>query len=200
MTNARKLSMLIVVAFFAVAAGCSSTGENSAAGSGAETRISECPGHLCGILAAQNAVRASAPHASPALPALVWDEALAGHAQAWVDTCPTGHNPDRTVNGEVVGENFYESSSSTPVDPSVPVELWAAEAANYDIAKNTCNGSRPSDSNLRCGHYTQIVWRATLRVGCGMRTGCPAPDRQVWICNYAPAGNMTWHGVIPRPY
>ena len=44
-----------------------------------------------------------------------------------------------------------------------------------------------------CGHYTQVVWRKSLRVGCGMAT-CGATE--VWVCNYDPAGN--WDGE--RPY
>jgi len=44
-----------------------------------------------------------------------------------------------------------------------------------------------------CGHYTQIVWRDTKQVGCGV-----ARDnrREIWVCNYDPPGNWVGH----RPY
>ena len=173
---------------------------SSSVGSGGEHPVSECPGTLCGIVAAHNAERAAAPNASPALPSLVWDETLAGHAQAWADTCPSGHNPNRSVNGQSVGENMYFSSSSTANSPDSVVQTWASEKQKYDITTNTCNGAPPSGSNLDCGHYTQLVWRATVSVGCGVRVGCAGSWNQVWVCDYSPAGNMISNGVISPPY
>jgi uncharacterized protein YkwD len=149
----RPPSRVMMVALPMLAAACSSSGSNGAS----EHPVSECPGALCGILDAQNAVRASAPSANPALPELTWDETLAGHAQAWADTCPDNHNPNRTVNGQTVGENIYFSSSTTPDSPSSVVGAWAQEGQNYDITTNTCGGSPQSATNLNCGHYTQLV-------------------------------------------
>ncbi len=37
------------------------------------------------------------------------------------------------------------------------------------------------------GHYTQVVWGATYKVGCGY-TVCPSGG--IYACNYGPAGNM----------
>jgi len=37
------------------------------------------------------------------------------------------------------------------------------------------------------GHYSQIVWRSTTRVGCGVGSG---PDFDVLVCRYDPAGNV----------
>lgn len=161
--------------------------------------VAECPGTMCGIVAAHNAIRAAAPNANPPLPNLVWDEALAGLAQAWADTCPSGHNPNRTVNGNVVGENMFFSSSGTADSPDTVVQAWASEGANYDITANTCGGAPPGGSNLGCGHYTQLVWRDTTIVGCGMKLGCSGMS-QIWVCDYAPAGNMMSNGVIRPPY
>jgi hypothetical protein len=157
---------------------------------------------MCGIVAAHNAVRAAAPGASPALPLMVWDEQLAAHAQAWADTCPTNHNPDRNVGGQTVGENIYWSTSSSTVASTRPVELWASEGLDYDVVANTCEGAVHSLDNFGCGHYTQIVWRTTVKVGCGMRTGCGGGCAQPWVCNYLPAGNFYDQStdVINRPY
>lgn len=167
---------------------------------GSESPVSQCPGALCGLLVEHNAVRAAAPNATPPLPDLVWDEVLAGHAQAWADTCPNGHNPNRNVNGNVVGENMYFSSSASPVSPKTVVDLWAQEGQNYDISTNTCANPAQPGTIVDCGHYTQLVWRTTTSVGCGMKAGCPGQWAQVWVCDYAPAGNMVTNGTIQAPY
>ena len=65
------------------------------------------------------------------------------------------------------------------------VETWAAELADYDAKKNRCKGV--------CGHYTQIVWRKSQRLGCGMAS---CGDTEVWVCNYDPPGNF----LGQRPY
>ena len=82
------------------------------------------------------------------------------------------------------GENLYKITGGR-IAPSNVVEQWAAEARDYQYKSNTCRGV--------CGHYTQIVWRNTKRVGCAVaRSG----RTEVWVCNYDPLGN--WVGE--RPY
>ena len=47
----------------------------------------------------------------------------------------------------------------------------------------------PSDT--MSGHYTQVIWAATTRVGCG-RVTCTRQSQQ-WtlvVCNYSPRGNV----------
>jgi len=65
------------------------------------------------------------------------------------------------------------------------VKLWADEARSFDVRTNSCTGV--------CGHYTQIVWRATRDVGCAEATD---RYRQVWVCEYDPPGNVVGY----RPY
>jgi len=155
------------------------------------------PAALAGITAAHNQVRASVATSTP-LPPLVWDSALAATAAAWVAQCrdqqaPTGlidHNANRSVGYPYyVGENVYGTSgSATSSTPQQAVNAWAAERANYNYATNTCTGV--------CGHYTQIVWRNTTKVGCAIGT-CPnLTYRTSIVCDYGPGGNY----VGQRPY
>ena len=82
------------------------------------------------------------------------------------------------------GENLFEITGGG-ASPAQVVHDWASESKDYQYRSNTCRGV--------CGHYTQIVWRDTRRVGCGAaRTG----RTEVWVCNYDPPGN--WVGK--RPY
>ncbi|MEM6522020.1 MAG: CAP domain-containing protein, partial [Cyanobacteria bacterium P01_C01_bin.70] len=48
------------------------------------------------------------------------------------------------------------------------VAAWVAEKADYDYASNSCASGKV------CGHYTQIVWRETTAVGCGVARNADA--------------------------
>ena len=152
------------------------------------------PAALAGITEAHNAVRAGV-QTQPRLAPLVWDPALAATAAAWASKCidaapPTGlldHNADRSRGHPyVVGENIFGSSG--PATARAAVTSWADEVSLYEYATNTCSGT--------CGHYTQIVWRTTLKLGCALQT-CPGLRfANAIVCNYGPAGNVAGQ----RPY
>ncbi len=144
------------------------------------------------LIAAHNSWRRAV-----AVPELRWSPSLATRAQAWADhlklkrACGLEHSP-----GSDVGENLFSAravvtsrgvSSVQDVAPAKVVDSWAAERKDYNAKRNRCT------SGKECGHYTQIVWRRSLEVGCG-RAVC-ADSSQVWVCNYAPAGNLA--GVKP---
>lgn len=131
-----------------------------------------------GLLAPQNAVRARVGE-----PPMHWSNRLAGVARQWADhLVATGQFVHRV--GDRYGENLYEITGGI-ASPRQVVAAWADEARDYDRRTNTCSGM--------CGHYTQIVWRATRAVGCAVASG---GGRQVWVCEYNPPGN--WVGY--RPY
>lgn len=145
-------------------------------------------------LDAQNAVRRNAsPTPSPPLPALTWSTSAADVAQAWANGCTYQHNAGRGDRGE----NIAASAPQGTWGAADAVAAWASEAKDYDLASNTCA------SGKECGHYTQLVWRDTVRVGCAHRacsTGSPFgaqnPNWDFWVCDYEPPGN--WVGQ--RPY
>ena len=138
---------------------------------------------LEGTTAAHNAIRA-AHGVGP----LTWDPALAAIAQNWAERCtdvqqPIGlvdHNEGRSdTYPEYVGENIYGSSGGASGTDAVA--LWAEEEADYDYASNSCNGV--------CGHYTQIVWRTTTKIGCGIHDCAGLQYGSTVVCDYAPGGN-----------
>jgi uncharacterized protein YkwD len=130
------------------------------------------------MLAAHNAVRSKA-----GVPALVWSETLAGVAQEWADRLIAERRFDHRPKSKY-GENLFRLNGGRAT-PQRVVDRWASEAANFDYKANRCNGE--------CGHYTQVVWRATKEVGCAVGRG---GGREVWVCEYAPPGNY----VGQRPY
>lgn len=150
------------------------------------------PDDLAGITAAHNQARAAVGVAS-----LSWDDDLEAVARAWAQQCinvepPStliDHNPGRSNDYPgYVGENI--AGGVAPPTPEGAVQLWTAEQNNYDYESNTCA------AGAVCGHYTQVVWAASTRLGCA-RSTCPdITYGNGVICNYAPGGN--WGGQ--RPY
>lgn len=166
---------------------------------GDTVRITESPSSLGefeqAILEAHNRVRAEvSPAASPPLPPLEWSESLATLARDWASRCPDGHRPDNDA-----GENLYWSGGMDLV-PAAAVTSWAREATYYDYSSGLCSRDGRA-SWIHCGHYTQVVWRGTRRVGCAARTDCPGDFENVVVCNYDPPGNVNVRDPrIPRPY
>ena len=142
----------------------------------------------------QNAVRRNPqPPPASALPALTWSSTAATVAQGWADGCNYQHNAGRGDRGE----NIAASAPPGRWDIADVVGAWAGEAHDYDYGSNSCAAGK------QCGHYTQIVWRDTLRAGCAHRVcnanspfGAQLPAWDFWVCDYEPPGNF----VGQRPY
>lgn len=145
------------------------------------------PDSVRGITAAHNRVR---EETGAGLPPLTWSAEVAAFAQQWADElgrrgCSLEHRPRSGEFQQRYGENLFWGSGSGWSAQQV-VGSWASEASDYDYASNSCSGV--------CGHYTQIVWRDSLRLGCATTT-CDGGG-QVWVCNYDPPGNY----IGQRPY
>lgn len=166
-------------------------------------------GRLAGFTAAHNAARARAP-ASPALPALSWSREVALVAQAYADKLAAScldslmHSEPETRNEW--GENLasYGIMGGTGREPNGSaegtVELWASELACYTFGPfESGTNATCTDACSRyggCGHYTQLVWRETTHVGCGVADCAEGKWRKsYWVCNYDPTGN--YRGELP---
>ncbi|KAF3434511.1 hypothetical protein FNV43_RR21596 [Rhamnella rubrinervis] len=84
------------------------------------------------------------------------------------------------------GENLAWSSSD--LSGTAAVNMWVGEKAHYNYNSNSCA------SGQQCGHYTQVVWRNSVRVGCA-KVLCNNGGAFI-ICNYDPPGNYNGQ----RPY
>jgi hypothetical protein len=146
---------------------------------------------VAGVTAAHNAVRANAtPAPSPPLAPLCYDSALQTIAQTWANNCIFQHNV-AAITANMIGENIHAEAPFNSMAPLDAVTSWASEAADYNYATNTCAPSQV------CGHYTQIVWRNTNLVGCGVRNcttnspfGPSFPNWTLVVCDYSPWGNI----------
>ncbi len=139
------------------------------------------------ILARHNAERARI-----GVPLLTWDTGLAHDAAAWARhlavTRRFEHAPD-TSDAMLQGENLWMGTANA-FAPEDMVDGWIHEKIYYRpgyFPKVTIT-SDWSD----VGHYTQLIWAGTTRVGCAMATG---GGNDVLVCRYSPAGN--WDGEDP---
>ena len=53
-----------------------------------------------------------------------------------------------------------------------------------------------TDATKAVGHYTQIVWKNTTKVGCGIANSLTDRGGEWVVCRYSPPGNY----VGQKPY
>lgn len=131
---------------------------------------------------------------------LSYSPELATSAQAWAEKlkqnnqCRMKHSAPEAR----YGENIYWASAIQwsdgrkelqAVTPAKVVDSWGSEKPDYNYQSNRCKAGK------MCGHYTQMVWRTTQKVGCAVAV-CEDTQQQVWVCQYQPAGNRAGS----RPY
>ncbi|XP_067651866.1 GLIPR1-like protein 1 [Haliotis asinina] len=121
-----------------------------------------------------------------------WDNELEALAQGWANQCKFDHNPSRTIasSSSPIGENVHIKAPY--YDEVSTVTSWYNEVSDYTYSSNSCSRV--------CGHYTQVVWATSYKIGCGIKF-CSTIEKTsitngyVVVCNYLPAGN--YRGVKP---
>lgn len=117
---------------------------------------------------------------------LEWDEALAVSSKVHADKCNFQHS-----TGRGYGENLAAAASSSGLSFSNlknGIVNWYNEHTDYNFDPNTCSGV--------CGHYTQVVWANSDKVGCAYQS-CQDGDifsgyayQLILVCQYSPPGNF----------
>jgi hypothetical protein len=150
------------------------------------------PANLTGITDAHNTVRAMVDTtgiAAGPLPPMVWDPQLATLAMNWASQCIDADNNGfvdhssqtyrtNAAGYSYVGENIFASGGAASAAQAV--QTWAAEKSKFTYPTG-CAGT--------CGHYTQIVWRTSIHVGCANVTCNGLQYKGNLVCNYGPGGN-----------
>lgn len=134
------------------------------------------------VVAAHNAARSEVGVAN-----LELDEDLNAQALAYAeDLAASGqfeHSPANTRQGQ--GENLWAGTAGAFSFEQMAAG-WIDEDRFYIHARFPFVSSTGQWQDV--GHYTQIVWRDTTALGCGIATGT---GRDYLVCRYAPAGNIS---------
>ncbi len=134
------------------------------------------------MMTLHNAARASAR-----VPELIWDDALAKDAEGYAR--------------ELARQARFEHSKQPRGNPPQGENLWTGTRGAYrydemaqhwiDEQRFFVNAAVPNVSRsgkfADVGHYTQIVWRTTTRVGCGFASN---KRDDYLVCRYLAAGNV----------
>ena len=133
------------------------------------------------LLAAHNAERAQWR-----LAPLQWDSSLAAAAASYAPVLGRigrlEHSPADMRPGQ--GENLWMGTRGAfSVDQMVGG--WLSERT--DFRPGVFPEVSRSANWPRVGHYTQILWPTTTRVGCAIQS---SPSWDFLVCRYSPAGNV----------
>jgi hypothetical protein len=133
------------------------------------------------IVAFHNQLRAAV-----GVPPLYWDRGLAAAADSYaVELARTGrwqHSPSAARPGQ--GENLWMGTRGAfAVDQMLG--SWASEGRMFRPGRfpQVSRSGRWAD----VGHYTQMLWPGSTRLGCAVRSSARA---DYLVCRYSPAGNV----------
>jgi len=129
------------------------------------------------VLAVHNRARAEV-----GAPPLAWDMRLADAARRWgMELARQGRfEHDNSNKAEPQGENlFMATARAYPVE--MMIDVWEAEKTMLDGPKSWFKYFPDA------GHYTQMVWRTTQRVGCSVVSNI---QFEYLVCRYASPGNV----------
>ncbi len=140
------------------------------------------------MLKAHNAYRAK--HGTPAL---TWSGDLAKGAQAWASACTSNGQGGFAHSSSAFsqyGENLRWGKGAGFTGPQSAVASWYNEIKSYNFSDPIPSyKAGDSDHNKEVRHFTQVIWRDTKQVGCGVAT---CNGYEYWVCRYSPPGN--WNG------
>lgn len=140
------------------------------------------------VLASHNRERTAA-----GLQPLHWDSRLAADAEEWArylaETETFEHAEDEDED-DPQGENLWEGTRAS-FTPEAMVGMWIEEKKHFKpgIFPNNSRTGNLDD----VGHYTQLMWRDTGRVGCARQSN---DENDILVCRYAAAGNV----IGERPF
>jgi len=110
---------------------------------------------------------------------LTWSDNLANKAQKWANGCVFQHSGGSLG---AFGENLAAGTGSDYGIASA-IASWVNEDKDYD------------PNNPQSSHFTQVVWKATTKVGCAVQScdgifAASFGKAHFYVCEYDPPGNF----------
>ena len=118
---------------------------------------------------------------------LSWDDELARGAQRWADYLSrTGkfHHSTQSRGRQALGENLWGGTAGHFTAEHM-IGRWIDEKEHFRRGKFPFNSETGDVADV--GHYTQVIWRDTRRVGCALSD---VGAREIVVCRYAKPGNI----------
>lgn len=120
---------------------------------------------------------------------MTWDDRLASIAQIIASSCQYGHNV--TAGGGGYGQNIGAGAPPDEIEKMITNQMYNDEMEDYPGYK-----TEPDMFKFeKWGHFSQIVWKSTTRVGCFTQHctgGLGGVESNVspyfTVCNYASTG------------
>lgn len=120
-------------------------------------------------------------------PPLVWDDALVASAQKYADKLSASgrfeHDPDND-GYDAEGENLWMGTRGAFAYDAM-VNAWIDERQYFKKGLFPENSRTGNWADI--GHYTQIIWPTTTKVGCALATNS---RNDILVCRYSPGGNI----------
>jgi len=112
---------------------------------------------------------------------LVWDDSIANFAKNWASFLAGEDNGLKHRKNNAFGENLA-SFNGYDFSADFGVNLWLREKKDYKYSPIENNNNQKA-----IGHYTQLVWKNSTKVGCA----CVQSKSKTFyfVCNYDPPGN-----------
>lgn len=144
-----------------------------------------------------------------------WSDDLGNLAQMWSDKCEWMHGftnfgawyQSAEFRSKTVGQNLAREwgkwIQNKQGGPEESVRRWFNEKNYYTFGKFAYPMPSSMCRKEPCGHYTQVVWASSKKVGCAFKWcnkyfGRPhpwVPGETVVTCDYHPGGNVV--GQLP---
>ncbi|XP_045520586.1 serotriflin-like [Pieris brassicae] len=124
-----------------------------------------------------------------------WHPLAARQAQNYAERCVFLQHNDAAENTVPYlgscGQNLFVASRKTP---------WFFAIKNWFLEYQNFTYGAPIRNLKAVGHYTQMVWATSHKVGCGVAhcPGGPWGTFYNYVCHYCPAGNV--ETIIQYPY
>ena len=136
---------------------------------------------------------------------LSWDDELARISQTWANQClgdaEIYHDKNRrTLKWSHVGQNYASKSHTSNLGDKFITKMVqefydevqdfpAKNIKPFDM-KNGVPWDYKEDKPKKVGHYTQMVWADTYKIGCGFIMHNRGEwYKKVLVCDYGPGGN-----------